>query len=93
MNYLDLLKPDSRTIVIAEAGTNHDADVNKTLRMIDVAVQSAAALASRKTTPILLVRFCEISACLFSPGVSTFTHGPHSINFSHSLFTAQSHRL
>lgn len=42
MNYLDLLKPDSRTIVIAEAGINHDGDVNKALRMIDVAAQSGA---------------------------------------------------
>ena len=37
MNYPDLLKPDSRTIVIAEAGINHDGDLNTALRMIDVA--------------------------------------------------------
>ena len=37
MNYLDLLKPDSCTIGIAEAGINHDGDLNTALRMIDVA--------------------------------------------------------
>ena len=37
MNYLDLLKPDSCTIGIAEAGTNHDGDLHTALRMIDVA--------------------------------------------------------
>ena len=42
MNYLELLNPDSRTIVIAEAGINHDGDVNKALLMIDVAAQSGA---------------------------------------------------
>ena len=43
MNYNDLLKnEDSRSLFIAEAGINHDGDINKAKRMIDAAVAAKA---------------------------------------------------
>jgi len=42
MNYNELLKENPRTIVIAEAGINHDGDVGKAKKMIDAAVESGS---------------------------------------------------
>ena len=41
MHYNDLTTPDPKAIIIAEAGINHDGDIEKALRMIDVAAEVA----------------------------------------------------
>ena len=42
MHYNDLTTPDPKAIIIAEAGINHDGDIEKALRMIDVAAEAGA---------------------------------------------------
>lgn len=41
-DYNDLLKTDARSIFIAEAGINHDGDVQKAIQMVDAAVAAGA---------------------------------------------------
>ena len=42
MYYNDLTTPDPKAIIIAEAGINHDGDIEKAIRMIDVAAEAGA---------------------------------------------------
>jgi N,N'-diacetyllegionaminate synthase len=43
MNYNDLLKPNNfKSVFIAEAGINHDGDIEKAKRMVDAAVRAGA---------------------------------------------------
>ena len=42
MHYKNLTTPDPKAIIIAEAGINHDGDIEKALRMIDVAAEAGA---------------------------------------------------